>query len=59
MIRAYVVDDEPLAVRRLTRMLAATGRVDVVGSSCDPEAAVTYLNAHGVDVLFLPTIAMR
>jgi len=53
MIRASVVDDESLAVKRLTRMLLATGRVDVVGSSSDPEAAVEYLNAHAVDVLFL------
>jgi two-component system, LytTR family, response regulator len=53
MIRAYVVDDEPLAVKRLTRMLAVTGRADVVGSSSDPEAAVAYLNAHAVDALFL------
>jgi two-component system LytT family response regulator len=53
MIRAYVVDDEPLAVKRLTRMLAATGRVDVVGSSSDPEAALEFLGADVVDVLFL------
>jgi two-component system LytT family response regulator len=53
MMRAYVVDDEPLAVKRLTRMLAATGRVDIVGSSSDPEAALEVLVAHVVDVLFL------
>jgi two-component system, LytTR family, response regulator len=53
MMRAYVVDDEPLAVKRLTRMLAATGRVDIVGSSSDPEAALEFLVAHVVDVLFL------
>ena len=27
MIRAFVVDDEPRAVRRLSRMLQETGRV--------------------------------
>jgi two-component system LytT family response regulator len=53
MIRAYVVDDEALAVKRLTRMLEATGRVELAGSSTDPEAAVTFLNAHSVDLLFL------
>jgi two-component system LytT family response regulator len=53
MMRAYVVDDEPLAVKRLTRMLAATGRVDMVGSSSDPEAALEFLAGHVVDVLFL------
>ena len=53
MIRAYVVDDEPLAVKRLMRMLAATGRVDIVGSTSDPEAALEFLAAQVVDVLFL------
>lgn len=53
MIRAYVIDDEPLAVKRLTRLLDATGRVEVTGSTIDPEAAVEFLRAHAVDVLFL------
>ena len=53
MLRAYVVDDEPLAVERLTRMLAKTERVEIAGSSTDPEAALQYLRAHDVDVLFL------
>jgi two-component system LytT family response regulator len=55
MLRAYVVDDEPLAVQRLTRMLEATGRVAIAGSTTDPEAALAFLNAHGADVdaLFL------
>ena len=53
MIRAYVLDDEALAVKRLTRLLEDTRRVDVVGSETDPEAALEFLNAHSVDVLFL------
>ena len=53
MIRAYVLDDEALAVKRLTRLLEDTRRVDVVGSETDPEAALEFLNAHPVDVLFL------
>jgi two-component system, LytTR family, response regulator len=52
-IRAYVVDDEALAVKRLTRLLEATGRVEVVGSATDPEAALAFLQRNGVDVLFL------
>ena len=52
-IRAYVVDDEGLAVKRLTRLLDATGRVEVVGSATDPEAALAFLQRNGVDVLFL------
>ena len=53
MIRAYIVDDERLAVQRLARLLDGTGRVAMAGSSTDPEAALAFLNAHTVDVLFL------
>ena len=53
MIRAFVVDDEPLAVKRLTRMLKETGRVQVAGSSTDPVDALAALSESPVDVLFL------
>ena len=53
MIRAFVVDDEPLAVKRLARMLQATGRVELAGTSTDPVDALAALTGHPVDVLFL------
>jgi two-component system LytT family response regulator len=53
MIQAFVLDDEPLAVRRLSRMLEETGRVEVAGASSDPVDAVEWLSANQVDVLFL------
>ena len=53
LIRAYVVDDERLAVRRLTRLLTDTGRVAVTGSSSDPEEALSALRDADVDVVFL------
>lgn len=53
MIRAFVVDDEPLAVKRLVRMLEETGRVELAGSSTDPVDALASLADHPVDVLFL------
>lgn len=53
MIRAYVVDDEQPAVDRLCRMLAATGRVQLLGASTDPEEALAAVTAAPVDVLFL------
>jgi DNA-binding LytR/AlgR family response regulator len=53
MLRVYLVDDERLAVERLTRLLTATGRVTIVGSSTDPEAALEFLRGHPVDALFL------
>jgi two-component system LytT family response regulator len=52
-LRAYLVDDEPLALRRLGRLLKATGRVDIVGSATDAEAALPFLSTEAVDLLFL------
>ena len=48
-LRAYLVDDEPLAVARLTRLLGDTGRVEVIGSTSDPEEAVEALTAMHPD----------
>jgi len=52
-MRAFLVDDEALALKRLTRMLAATGRVQIVGQSSDPELAIGEIQAAKPDVLFL------
>ena len=52
-IRAYVLDDEPLAVERLARLLRQTGRVDIVGTATDPLDAIEWLRSHETDVLFL------
>ena len=52
-LKVYVVDDEPLAVQRLTRMLESTGRVEIAGSTIDPDAALAFLQANPVDALFL------
>ena len=51
--RTFVVDDEPLAVQRLVRLLNETQRVDVVGTATDPNEALAGLAQHAVDVLFL------
>jgi two-component system LytT family response regulator len=51
--RAYVVDDEPLAVDRLVRLLGQTGRVTLVGSATSPRRARAFLRTHDVDLLFL------
>jgi len=52
-LRAYLVDDEPLALERLRRMLEHTGRVEVTGSTTEPEQAVTALTSDPPDVCFL------
>jgi two-component system, LytTR family, response regulator len=52
-LRVFLVDDEALALRRLSRMLAASRRVGIVGSATDAEAALEALAAERVDALFL------
>ncbi len=52
-LRAYLLDDEPLALERLCRLLQQTGRIEVVGSTTMPEQAVAALTADPPDVLFL------
>ena len=52
-MRAYLVDDERLALERLKRLLDATGRVTIVGTATDPVAALDVLRGIPVDVLFL------
>ncbi len=53
MIRAFLVDDEELATRRLARMLEETGKVTVVGVSNDPAEALAKMPGIDFDVLFL------
>ena len=53
MLKAFLVDDEELALKRLARMLTATDRVEVVGMSTDPVEASAFLTLTPCDVLFL------
>src|SRR5436190_23082757 len=53
LLRVFLVDDEPLALKRLARLLKVTGRVEIAGSTIGPEAALEFLSAETVDALFL------
>jgi two-component system LytT family response regulator len=52
-MRAFLVDDEAPALKRLARMLSATGRVEIAGSSTDPTDAIPAIIQAKPDVLFL------
>lgn len=52
-MRAFLVDDEPLALERLKRLLEATTGIEVVGAETDPVVAVAAIQAAQPDVLFL------
>ncbi len=53
LLRVFLIDDELLALKRLTRLLQATGRVEILGSTTDPEDAVIELSEKQAEVLFL------
>lgn len=54
LLNAYLVDDEPLAIERLTRMIARSGGLQIAGSATDPQRALEFLEENrAVDVLFL------
>ncbi len=55
-LRAYLVDDEPLAIERMTRLLAEFEGMHIAGSATDPALAIDDLNSRDIepiDVLFL------
>ena len=52
-LRVYLVDDEVLALERLSRMLQASGRVEITGKTTEPEEAVAALTSDLPDVCFL------
>jgi two-component system, LytTR family, response regulator len=52
-LRAFLVDDEPLALDRLTLLLERTGRVEIFGRASEPEDAVTLMIGEPPDMCFL------
>jgi len=53
MLTAYLLDDERLAIERLTRMLANDPRIQIVGNSTDPVDAIEQIDALQPNLLFL------
>jgi two-component system LytT family response regulator len=53
VITTYLLDDERPAIERLARMLEATGRVQIIGSSTDAVDALADISRVRPDVLFL------
>ncbi|MBP2160294.1 MULTISPECIES: LytTR family DNA-binding domain-containing protein [Asticcacaulis] len=53
MIRTAVIDDEPLARRRICDLLSAEDDFQVVGNAADGEAAVRLIRRTSPDLVFL------
>jgi two-component system response regulator AlgR len=52
-LRALLVDDEPLAIRRLSRSLDGVDGVDVIGETTSARDAVAMIESECPDVVFL------
>jgi two-component system LytT family response regulator len=54
-LSAFLVDDEPLALERLQRMLVQFSQLRIIGTATDPAAAIKSLSdsSQSIDVLFL------
>lgn len=52
-LKVYLVDDEPLALKRLTKLLLQTGSVEIVGQTSKPLEAFESIPRLTLDALFL------
>jgi two-component system, LytTR family, response regulator len=52
-IRALIVDDEPLARRRIRKLLSRDGDVEVIGDCANGYEAINAITEHNPDLLFL------
>ncbi|REK77656.1 response regulator [Paenibacillus paeoniae] len=53
MLRAIIVDDEPLSVKRLNRILTESGAVDVCRTFLSPLEAYDFAKENPLDIVFL------
>ncbi|HWT64984.1 MAG TPA: response regulator transcription factor [Terracidiphilus sp.] len=52
-VRLLIVDDHPVVVAGLTSMLGTQPSMQVVGSACCGEDAITFMRTHPIDVLLI------
>lgn len=52
-LRVFLVDDESLALKRLSRLLSETGKVEIVGQTTEPLKALQIIPTLQLDALFL------
>lgn len=52
-LRAFLVDDEPLALKRLARLLAESGKIEIAGQTSKPLEALEMIPDLELDALFL------
>lgn len=52
-LRVFLVDDESLALKRLSRLLAETGKVEIIGQTTEPLKALQIIPEIEADAVFL------
>ncbi len=52
-LRVFLIDDEPLALKRLSRLLLETGKVEITGQSTEPLKALQIIPTLQLDAIFL------
>lgn len=52
-LQVYLVDDEPLALKRLSRLLSETGKAEIVGQTTKPLEALQTIPTLELDAIFL------
>jgi two-component system LytT family response regulator len=53
LMKAFLIDDEPLAIRRLASQIGVHSGIEIIGSSSDPNCALDEVRRLRPDVLFL------
>jgi two-component system LytT family response regulator len=52
-MKAFLVDDEPLALKRLRRLIEEDGRIEITGTGTDPRKALEQVRRLRPELLFL------
>lgn len=53
LLKIFMVDDEPLALKRLSRLLTETGKVEILGQTTEPLEALKIIPTLELDAFFL------
>lgn len=53
MLKAVIVDDEELAIERLSELILETGEIEILKSFLEPEEAFDFIKYNKIDVAFL------
>ena len=52
-LKVFLVDDEPLALKRLSRLLLETAKVEIIGQTTEPLKALQVIPKCKLDAIFL------